>query len=269
MIRRVSLPLGILVLASLLASCAPEDPVSTPTAVPATPAVPTTGPRPSPSPAPTSSPDAVPATAAPTQGTSAVAKAPSTRQPALTLEPPQGSAGQQVQVTGMGFAPGAKIRLRSGLPQEGAQGIDLGGAEADQNGEFRTTFVVPAGTTGQSDGSFLISAVEENRGEVAALAVLFNRQGAAARPVPGAVQGVVITGEVGDVEASAHVINFNDQVHGFTTVAISPAAEIMTADGSPKTLRDIKPGTVIQASGSAIGAGAVLATRIRILPTPS
>lgn len=79
----------------------------------------------------------------------------------------------------------------------------------------------------------------------------------------------MITGQAKEVSASARVITFAEPVHGFESVALAEGAEIVGADGSPRTLQDIKPGMVIQASGSAGGSGSVLARKIRILTGPS
>ncbi len=81
---------------------------------------------------------------------------------------------------------------------------------------------------------------------------------------------MVITGQVQEIDASARVITFVEPVHGLSTVALLPDTEVVAADGSPKDLRDIKPGMLIQVAGGAGGNGAVLARTIRILtgPTP-
>lgn len=84
-------------------------------------------------------------------------------------------------------------------------------------------------------------------------------------PQETAPAGVVITGEVKDVEPDAHVIHLDGQVHGFTTVTLGSDVQIMSVDGSPRKLEDIKPGSLIQSAGRAVGSGAVLATKIRIL----
>ena len=81
--------------------------------------------------------------------------------------------------------------------------------------------------------------------------------------------GVVITGQVKDVEPNAHIIHLDGQVHGFTTVTLGSDVQIVSVDGSPRTLADIKPGNLIQSAGQAVGSGAVLATKIRILPAPA
>jgi len=91
---------------------------------------------------------------------------------------------------------------------------------------------------------------------------------ATATPQRSTAEGVVITGQVKDVELDARVIHPDGQVHGFTTVTLSSDVQIVSADGSPMTLRDIKPGSMIQSAGQAVGSSAVLATKIRILPIP-
>ena len=76
----------------------------------------------------------------------------------------------------------------------------------------------------------------------------------------------MITGQVKDVELNAHVIHLDGQVHGFSTVTLGSDVQIVSVDGSPRTLQDIKPGNLIQSAGQAVGSGVVLATKIRILP---
>ena len=80
---------------------------------------------------------------------------------------------------------------------------------------------------------------------------------------------VVITGQVKDVESNAYAIHLAEQVHGFTTITLGPGVQIVSVDGSPMTLQDIKPGNMIQSDGQAVGSDTVLATRIRVLPAPT
>ncbi len=76
---------------------------------------------------------------------------------------------------------------------------------------------------------------------------------------------VTITGRVKAVAASARVIDFEEPVHGFSEVALLDETQIVGADGSRRSLQDIRPGTVIQASGAADGHGGILARTIRIV----
>ncbi len=76
---------------------------------------------------------------------------------------------------------------------------------------------------------------------------------------------VTITGRVKAVAASARVIDFEEPVHGFSEVALLDETQIVGADGSIRSLQDIKPGMVIQASGAADGHGGILARTIRIV----
>lgn len=76
---------------------------------------------------------------------------------------------------------------------------------------------------------------------------------------------IQVTGQVGEVAASARVITFVEAVHGFQDVALIDGTQIVGPDGSPRTLQDVQPGMVIQASGWANGSGGVIAQRVRIV----
>ncbi len=71
------------------------------------------------------------------------------------------------------------------------------------------------------------------------------------------------------MEASARVITLVEPVHGLGSVTLTDQTKIVAADGSPRTMQDIKPGVVIQAAGTADGSGSVLASEVRILTAPS
>ncbi|MCL4370563.1 MAG: hypothetical protein M1380_06615 [Chloroflexi bacterium] len=99
------------------------------------------------------------------------------------------------------------------------------------------------------------------------------------RPIPtrpptptgagGPIGQLVITGQVREVDASARVITLVEPVHGLESVALTDKTQVEAADGSPRTLQDVKPGVVIQAGGTAGGSNSVLASKVRILTAPS
>jgi len=78
-----------------------------------------------------------------------------------------------------------------------------------------------------------------------------------------------VTGQVWDVAASAQVIEFLEPVHGIDAAAVDDKTTITTAEGKRVELSEIKPGMVVQTSGTPDGHGAVLATSVRILTAPS
>lgn len=95
---------------------------------------------------------------------------------------------------------------------------------------------------------------------------------AAPSPTPSQTQVplIVITGQVMDVSASARVILFTQPVHGIPAAALTEYTQIVSAEGSPGVLLDIKPGMVVQVVGRPGSSDAVLADQVRILtgPTP-
>jgi len=76
---------------------------------------------------------------------------------------------------------------------------------------------------------------------------------------------VIITGRVQGVAAGDGVIHLQESVHGFTRVVPTNDVRITGPDGSSLTPWDLKPGSVIQASGSADGQGGVVARTIKLL----
>ena len=97
--------------------------------------------------------------------------------------------------------------------------------------------------------------------------------GQPSRPTPTGTGGptgqLVITGQVREVDARARVITLVEPVHGLESVALTDKTQVEAADGSPRTLQDVKPGVVIQAGGTAGGSNSVLASKVRILTAPS
>jgi hypothetical protein len=63
--------------------------------------------------------------------------------PTLILNSDAGSPGQTIRVTGGGFAPGASIALRLGVPNAGLSKANLATAVADAHGAFELKLTVP------------------------------------------------------------------------------------------------------------------------------
>lgn len=64
------------------------------------------------------------------------------------------------------------------------------------------------------------------------------------------------------------MIVLEEPVQGITSVTVTDKTQIVSEAGQARKLQDIKPGTVIEATGPAGGSGSVLATLIRILSAP-
>ena len=75
---------------------------------------------------------------------------------------------------------------------------------------------------------------------------------------------VTITGTVMDVSLSARVIMLAEPVEGFDVVALTEESELVFAGGGKATLRDIRPGMRIQASGQAGEGSTLLAKEVLI-----
>ncbi len=78
---------------------------------------------------------------------------------------------------------------------------------------------------------------------------------------------VTIDGQVKDIAASARVIHLTEPVQGFNSVALTDRTEFISKDDSVKSLADLKAGMKIEVAGKPGSAGAVLASKIRILAT--
>ena len=80
---------------------------------------------------------------------------------------------------------------------------------------------------------------------------------------------IIVTGRVKEVSSSRRTITFDEPVHGFTGIDLRENTQIVSSEGAPRTLQDIQPGMVVQASGGAGGTGTVVATRVRLVSGPS
>jgi len=75
---------------------------------------------------------------------------------------------------------------------------------------------------------------------------------------------ITITGTVMDVSLSARIIMLAEPAEGFDVVALTEESELVFAGGGKATLRDIRPGMRIQASGQAGEGSALLAKEVLI-----
>ena len=77
---------------------------------------------------------------------------------------------------------------------------------------------------------------------------------------------LTITGKVRDVSLSANVINLQEPVNGFTTIALEERCELLGFDKRNITLREIQPGMQIAVSGQQGESGSLLATQVVVIP---
>jgi hypothetical protein len=90
-------------------------------------------------------------------------------------------------------------------------------------------------------------------------------------PAKGAESGITIMGTVMDTSLSARIVMLKEPVEGLGVVALTDESELTSADGSEITLRDMRPGMTIQASGRPGESNALLASQVLVLdatPTP-
>jgi putative hemolysin len=101
-----------------------------------------------------------------------------TLMPTLALNPDTGSPGQAIQVNGTGFAPGASIALRLGVPNAGLSKVNLATAIADASGAFEATLALPTEWPGAQtpivERELVIAAVDETKSETLAIAPFTN-----------------------------------------------------------------------------------------------
>ena len=81
-----------------------------------------------------------------------------------------------------------------------------------------------------------------------------------------ASKSITITGIVQDVMLSARVIALQEPVEGFQDVALLPSTRLISSEGKGISLREIKPGMRIQATGHPGSSGALLAEKVQVLP---
>jgi hypothetical protein len=77
--------------------------------------------------------------------------------------------------------------------------------------------------------------------------------------------GIAIMGTVMDVSLSARIIMLREPVEGFSVIALTEESELVSAEGDEITLRAIRPGMRIQASGQPGESNALLASKVRLL----
>ncbi len=93
-------------------------------------------------------------------------------------------------------------------------------------------------------------------------------------PAEEAESGITIVGTVMDVSLSARIIMLREPVEGFDVIALTEESELVSTDGDEITLRDIRPGMRIEASGQPGKSNALLASQVLVLdatptnPTP-
>jgi hypothetical protein len=78
--------------------------------------------------------------------------------------------------------------------------------------------------------------------------------------------GITIVGTVRDVSLSARVIALTEPVDGFGVVALTLESKLLSAGGNGITLRDIRPGMGIRASGLPGESQALLASEVHVFP---
>jgi hypothetical protein len=77
---------------------------------------------------------------------------------------------------------------------------------------------------------------------------------------------VTILGTVLDVSLSARVIALTELIQGFAAITLTGESKLFSPSQTEITLRDIRPGMRIQASGRAGGSQALLASEVHLLP---
>jgi hypothetical protein len=83
-------------------------------------------------------------------------------------------------------------------------------------------------------------------------------------PAEEAESGITIMGTVMDVSLSARIIMLREPVEGFSVIALTEESKLVSTDGDEITLRDIKPGMTIQASGQPGESNALLASQVLV-----
>lgn len=96
----------------------------------------------------------------------------------LTIRPPSGAPGQQVELVGLGFEPGAEVTVRLGTPEVEEGRAELGTQTVDDNGEVYARVTVPT-TWPDSDAAIveetlIFALVDDASGDVLATASYTN-----------------------------------------------------------------------------------------------
>jgi hypothetical protein len=76
---------------------------------------------------------------------------------------------------------------------------------------------------------------------------------------------ITLVGTVLDVSPSARTIKLAEPVQGFTVVALAAECQVLSLSGHPILLRDLQPGSRIQASGKRGAPGALIADQVSVL----
>jgi hypothetical protein len=76
---------------------------------------------------------------------------------------------------------------------------------------------------------------------------------------------ITLVGTVLDLSPSARIINLTEPVDGFGVIALMEESKVVSGDGDEIMLRDISPGTRIQASGQSGASGTLIADRVLVL----
>ena len=76
---------------------------------------------------------------------------------------------------------------------------------------------------------------------------------------------ITLVGTVLDVSPSARIINLTELVDGFGVIALTEESKVLSGDGGEILLRDIDPGTTIEASGRSGASGTLIADRVLVL----
>jgi len=97
----------------------------------------------------------------------------------LEINPPDGAPGQEVQLMGHGFEPGAELGVRLGLPEGGLSGQELASAVVNPDGEFQAIITIPKTWPGTNeailDSTLIIALVDTSRDETVATASFTNQ----------------------------------------------------------------------------------------------
>lgn len=84
-------------------------------------------------------------------------------------------------------------------------------------------------------------------------------------PAEKAESRIAIVGTVMDVSLSARIITLREPADGFSVISLTEESELFSVEGGEITLRDIRPGTSIQALGQPGESNALLASEVRLL----
>jgi hypothetical protein len=75
---------------------------------------------------------------------------------------------------------------------------------------------------------------------------------------------IILMGTVMDVSMSARIIRLERAVQGFQVIALTEDTELVSSGGDPVTLRDIRPGMTVQATGRPGDSKALIAEEVLV-----